>query len=158
MTDIAGRRLRRRPRHRRVGCRAVRPLAAILALVSSLALAACGAAGSSSKTDFKGTQGEVASVVEDLQTAAGDDNAPEICSNLLAPALLAALRSRSVDCVDAVDSALDAVDSTELEALAVTVSGTTATARVRSGSDGDGASTHTMRFVREGRNWKITAL
>jgi hypothetical protein len=135
----------------------VRALVAILAVLSSLAVAACGTAGSSSTTDFKGAQGEVASAVEDLQKAAGDDNAPEICANLLAPELLGALKSRSVDCTEAVTAALDAVDSTELETTSVQVTGFTATARVRSGS-GDGSTVRTMRFQRVGRNWRIAAL
>jgi hypothetical protein len=135
----------------------VRALALLTAVLGSLVLTACGAAGSSSSGDFKGTQGEVAQVVEDLQKAAGDDNAGEICVNLLATDLLDALKTKSINCAKAVDTALDAVDSTELKTDSVRVTGATATARVTSGS-GDGSSTHTMRFVRDGRNWKIAAL
>jgi hypothetical protein len=135
----------------------VRPLAALLALLAALTLAACGSGGSDSSTDFEGDQREVASAVEDLQSAASDEDASEICRTLLAQSLLEQIRSRGLQCATAVKAALDATDTTELDVQSVQVSGTTATARVESGS-GDNATTRTVRLAREGRNWKIAAL
>jgi hypothetical protein len=135
----------------------VRPLAALLALLAALTLAACGSAGTDSSSDFEGEQREVASAVEDLQSAASDDDASEICRTLLAKSLLDQLEQRGVECTAAVKTALDAADTTDLDVQSVQVSGTTATARVESGS-GDNATTRDVRLTREGRNWKIAAL
>jgi hypothetical protein len=134
----------------------VRPLAALLALLAALALASC-TTSSDSSSDFEGDQREVASAVEDLQSAASDDDASEICRTLLAKSLLDELQGRGEECTTAVKRALDAADTTELDVQSVQVSGTTATARVESGS-GDNATTRTVRLTREGRNWKIAAL
>jgi hypothetical protein len=135
----------------------VRPLAALLALLAALTLAACGSAGTDSSSDFEGEQREVASAVEDLQSAASDDDASEICRTLLAQSLLDQIEQRGLQCTTAVKTALDAADTTDLEVQSVQVSGTTATARVESGS-GDNATTRDVRLTREGRNWKIAAL
>jgi hypothetical protein len=134
----------------------VRSLAALLALLAALMLASC-ASSSDSSSDFEGDQREAASAVEDLQSAAHDDDASEICRTLLAKSLLDEIKGRSLECTTAVTKALDAADTTELDVKSVQVSGTTATARVESGS-GDSATTRTVRLTREGRNWKIATL
>jgi hypothetical protein len=134
----------------------VRALTALIALLAALALAACGSAGTDSSGDFEGEQREVASAVEDLQSAAADDDASEICRTLLAKSLLDRLGSGD-GCEKAVAGALDATDTDELDVERVTVNGTNATARVKSGS-GDGATTRDVRLTREGRNWKIASL
>jgi hypothetical protein len=134
----------------------VRAPAVVLALIAAATLAACGSAGTDSSSDFEGEEREVASVVEELQTAAADDDASEICRELLAPALIEQLGSQD-DCQKAVTTVIDATDTTELDVQSVDVSGTNATARVESGS-GDNATTRTVRLVRDGRNWKISAL
>ncbi len=134
----------------------MRSLSVLVALVAALTLAACGSGGTDSSGDFEGDEREVASVVEDLQTAAADDDASEICRTLLAQSLLRQVGTDDA-CQKAVTVALDAVDTTELSVQDVTVNGTNATARVESGS-GDNSTTRTVRLTREGRNWKISAL
>jgi ABC-type oligopeptide transport system substrate-binding subunit len=134
----------------------VRVLTALIALLAALALAACGSAGTDSSGDFEGEQREVASAVEDLQSAAADDDASEICRTLLAKSLVDRLGAGD-GCEKAVAAALDATDTDELDVERVTVNGTNATARVKSGS-GDGATTRDVRLTREGRNWKIASL
>jgi hypothetical protein len=135
----------------------VRSLTALLALIlAALTLAACGAAGTDSSNDFEGDEREVASVVEDLQSAAADDDASKICRSLLATSLLEQMGGDAA-CQRTVAKAIDAADTDELEVQSVQVSGTNATARVKSGK-GDSASTHTVRLAREGSNWKIATL
>ena len=129
----------------------------LLALLAALTLVACGGGGTDSSSDFEGQEREVASAVEDLQSAAADEDASEICRTLLAKSLLDQIQSRGLRCDRAVAIALDATDTTDLEVEDVTVRGTTAQARVTSGS-GDNATTRTVRLEREGRNWKIAAL
>jgi hypothetical protein len=134
----------------------VRALSVLLAVTAAVTLAACGSGGTDSSSDFEGEEREVASVVEELQTAAADDDASEICRELLAPALVEQLGSQG-GCQKAVASVIDATDTTELEVDSVQVDGTNASARVTSGS-GDNATDRTVRLVRDGRNWKISAL
>jgi hypothetical protein len=134
----------------------VRALSALLAVTAAVALAACASGGTDSSEDFEGDEREVASVVEDLQTAAADDDASEICRELLAPALIEQLGSQD-GCQKAVATVIDATDTTELEVDSVEVQGTNASARVTSGS-GDNATTRTVRLVRDGRNWKISQI
>jgi len=135
----------------------VRSLTALIALLAALTLAACGSAGTDSSGDFEGQEREVASTVEDLQSAAADDDASEICRTLLAKSLLDKLGGSGSGCQKAVDNALDAADTTELNVESVQVNGTNATARVESGS-GDGATTRSVQLTREGSNWKIATL
>jgi hypothetical protein len=134
----------------------VRPLSALLALLAVLALAACGSAGTDSSTDFEGDQREVASTVEDLQSAAADDDPSKICRSLLAKTLLDRIGT-GPQCQKVVETAIDAADTNELDVTSVQVDGASATARVTSGK-GDSATKRTVRLEREGSNWKIASL
>jgi len=134
----------------------VRPFLALIALLAALTLAACGSAGTDSSGSFEGQDREVASTVEDLQSAAADDDASEICRTLLAKSLLDQIGSGDA-CQKAVSIAIDAVDTTELKVESVRIDGTNATARVKSGT-GDGSTTRTVQLTREGSNWKIASL
>jgi outer membrane PBP1 activator LpoA protein len=134
----------------------VRPLAAVLVLLAALVLAACGSAGTDSSTKFQGDQREVASTIEDLQSAASADDPSKICRSLLARTLLDRIGT-GPQCQKVVETAIDAADTNELDVKSVSVTGTSATARVTSGK-GDGATTRTVHLEREGSNWKIAAL
>ena len=134
----------------------MRPLVALIALLAALALAACGSAGTDSSGSFEGQDREVASTVEDLQSAAADDDASEICRTLLAKSLLDQIGSGDA-CQKAVTIAIDAADTTELKVESVRIDGTNATARVKSGT-GDGSTTRTVQLTREGSNWKIATI
>ena len=134
----------------------MRPFLALIALLAALTLAACGSAGTDSAGSFEGQDREVASTVEDLQSAAADDDASEICRTLLAKSLLDQIGSGDA-CQKAVSIAIDAVDTTELKVESVRIDGTNATARVKSGT-GDGSTTRTVQLTREGSNWKIASL
>ena len=101
----------------------MRPLAALLAILAALMLASC-ASSSDSSSDFEGDEREAASAVEDLQSAANDDDASEICRTLLAKSLLDEIQGRGLECTTVVKTALDAADTTELDVKSVQVSGT----------------------------------
>jgi hypothetical protein len=58
------------------------------------------------------------------------------------------------DCTDRVQQAIDDTDQFSLDVRAVTVNQNTATAKVIAGI-GDAERTATMRFVREGSNWRV---
>jgi len=126
---------------------------ALVALLAALLLAACGETGDSTG-DFEGTEADVAQVVEDLQTAAQEDEPDRVCRNLLASSFVQRLREARVDCREAVALALNDADGFDLEVNDVTVNGDQATARVASGA-GESAEQGTLRLVREGDNWRI---
>ena len=134
----------------------MRPTVALIALLAALTLAACGSAGTDSSSSFEGQDRDVASTVEDLQSAAADDDASKICRTLLAKSLLDQIGAGDA-CQKAVTTALDAADTTALKVESVQVNGTNATARVKSGT-GDASTTRTVRLTREGSNWKIASL
>ena len=135
----------------------MRSLTALVALLAALTLAACGSAGTDSSGDFEGQEREVASTVEDLQSAAADDDASEICRTLLAKSLLDRLGGARRRLPEGGRHRARRHGHDRAEVESVPVNGTNATARVESGS-GDSATTRTVQLTREGSNWKIATL
>jgi hypothetical protein len=128
----------------------------LLPLLALLALAACGGAGGDSAADFEGTQRAVAQTVEDLEDAGQDDDPRRICNSLLSSEVVRQIESRGTDCVEAIDQALAQTDSFSLTVTSVRVSGTTASARVETGTDEE--EEEVIELVREGRTWRINGL
>src|SRR5690242_6589269 len=108
----------------------VRIASVLVALLVALTFAACGSAGTDSSSNFEGTQRDVASTIEDLQSAASDEHASEICSTLLAKSLLDRISGGDAGCQKAVMAAIRAADTDELKVESVRVNGSNATARV----------------------------
>jgi len=133
-----------------------RVLALMLAL--PLVLGACGQSVKDSSGDFQGDQKQVAQAVEDLQSAGRKHDASEICTKLLAPALVAKIKAASAGACDKVlKDALSDADSFELQVQKVTISGTSAKAVVKS-EGGDKDRTDTLELVKVGSAWKIATL
>jgi uncharacterized protein HemX len=128
----------------------------LAALLVALAVAGCGAQTQQSSTEkFQGEAQAVAQKIEDLQEA-GEGRKPEdICSNILASSLVQQLEAADVRCADEMEKAIDDADDFDLDVQDVTVSGSTATARVKRGDDGP---TVTMEFTKENGQWRATAL
>lgn len=123
----------------------------ILALLAGAAVFAVGCGeGSRESVDFTGTEAQVAEVVGDLQEAAESEETTRICRALLTKELA------SGDCRAKVQQAIDDTDQFALDVRDVRVTGTTAAARVITGS-GDAERTTTMRFAREGSSWRVSA-
>ena len=123
------------------------------ALITAAALAAgCGSA--SSTADFEGEAKDVAQVIEDLQEYAQQDDANEICQNVLDSEVVQ--RIPGGDCVRTISQAIDDADNYDLTVDSVRVSGTTARARVKAGRDEDQVETIELR--KTGDVWKITRL
>jgi hypothetical protein len=138
-----------------------RPLLAA-ALAGLVALAGCGTT-SDSAGDFKGPQHDVAQAVEDFQDAAQRGDEDKICNDLLARQLVQAIRTAnkaSRDCSSALHQSLRDVDGFDLTVQRVTISGTTATARVKNKGSGGRSEVATMSLVKEGSppKWRIAAL
>jgi hypothetical protein len=124
--------------------------------VASLALAGCGADQTDDDTDrFQGDDRAVADKVEELQEAAQGNNPDDVCANVLSRRLVDELEAAGADCVQEMERAIEDSDEFDLVVRDVTVSGSQATAVVRQGDDGPQT---TMRFVREGGQWRATSL
>jgi hypothetical protein len=127
-----------------------------LVLLLVLALAGCGAATTDSATEFEGAEQDVARAVEDLEEAGQEDEPRRICQALLAKEVVQRIEDAGSECVDAVGKALDQADTFSLTVESVRVSGTTARARVETGSDEE--KVEVLELVREGDAWKIAGL
>jgi hypothetical protein len=132
----------------------------LVALLAALpfALGACGQAAQNSAGDFQGEQKNVAQTVEDLQSFARKGDTAKICSQLLAPNLVNAIKSSSKKtCDQALKDAISDADAFELQVQKVTITGDQATATVKS-EGGAKDRTDTLQFVRDGSAWKISSL
>jgi hypothetical protein len=129
---------------------------ALIAVALALPLTACGSAQTSdSASEFKGEQAAVAELVDELATAGRAGDAEKICADILSKQLVTELKSAGGDCVTEMDRAIDDASDFDLTVRSVKVTGDTATARVR---QGDGGTTATFTFVKEGGGWRASAL
>ena len=133
----------------------VRPALALPLLLAALA-SGCGA-NPSSAGDFEGEEKNVAEVVEKLQSAGETGDAGEICGELLAKRLSDQIQETGSTCDQELEKALGDADDFDLEVEAVTVSGTSATAKVK-GRIGDRDGVRDLRLVREGADWRLSDL
>jgi hypothetical protein len=127
-----------------------RPLAVLLAAMLSATVAAGCGAGAGDTAEFEGEEAKVAEVVEDLQAAADEDEARRVCTDLLAREVAQQLGDR---CTEAIDQAFDEADTSQLAVEDVRISGTTARARVSTGTDDE--DEELVELVREGNVWRI---
>ncbi len=117
-------------------------------------IAACGTTTSTS--NFHGTEHEVAQTIANLQSDATSAEQKKVCENDLAASVVTKLGGKH-GCEAALKSQLAEVDGTEATVEAVHLSGTTATAKVRSVYHGKKKQA-TVTLVQEGGKWKISAL
>jgi hypothetical protein len=125
-------------------------------LVLAALAAGCGASQSSAG-DFEGEERRVADVVEKLQSAGETGDAAEICDEVLAEQLREEMQAAGANCEQELDKAIKDADDFELEVEDVTISGDSATAKVR-GQDQGEERVRDFEFVREGNGWRATSL
>ena len=130
---------------------------ALLLCVLVLSLAACGAEPRDSAKEFTGDERAVAAAVEDLESAARDNDTEAVCTKLFAQRLLSTLQQRRTDCATAVEDAFRDADAMEITVDEVTISGDTARAKVTSGT-GANKKTDTLELERVGADWRISSL
>jgi hypothetical protein len=131
----------------------LRALATVAAL--TLSLSACGAAASSQNSKFKGAQQDVVKVVDSLSSAGSRGDAERICTEILAKQLVTELKAAGGNCVTEMDRAITDASDYDLQVRSVKVNGANATAQVR---QGDAGKVATFTFVKEGGEWKASAL
>ena len=129
----------------------------VLATFFALLLAGCGAAERDSAKDFKGQEAAVAKVVEDLESAARSNDPQKVCAALLDDRLLAALETQGTNCRTGAKDAFRDADSFDLTVKEVTISGTSANAKLTAGTGSDERD-YTLELARDGNAWKISSL
>jgi hypothetical protein len=131
---------------------------AFLAVPLVLAALAAGCAGSASSAgDFTGEEKRVAEVVEKLQSAGERGDAAEICDEVLANDLRDQIQEAGSSCEQELEKAIKDADDFELDVQDVTISGSSATAKVNGRDQGE-ERVRDFEFVREGSNWRATSL
>jgi len=121
---------------------------------AALALGGCGAQQDAAGEEFEGAEAEVAQVVEDLQSAAQQGDAEELCSRILSRELAGELAAGGSQCIDEMEKAIGDVNDFDLEVTGVTISGSTARAEVSQDED----MTATFELARDGSGWRVTSL
>jgi len=136
-----------------------RAVLALLPLAALLAGCAPTSGSSDSAGNFRGDKRAVATVVEDLESAASKGDQDRICRTLLAPDLVRRLSSPSRGCPASVDHALKNSDTFALVVQSVQISGDTATARVKvENGKQDRFATIGLTRPRPSAGWQIARL
>ena len=133
--------------------RPMRLIAVALTVSAALALGACGA--TSTAGDFTGEEETVATVVEDLQRQGEKGEAAAICDDLLTEALQEKVKAGTASCAAELKKALEDADAFELEVQDVSISGTTATAKVKGVDENDAGIVRTLDLEKVGDDWRI---
>ena len=140
-----------------------RSLLALL-IAATVALAGCAGApssGSNSTSKFKGDERLVANTVEDLESASSprSTDTGKICRDVLTTALAKQLAAAGGTCEKAVDSALKDADAYQLTVQKVAITGTTATAQVKTETGKkDRVQSIALEKVPPARGWRISRL
>jgi hypothetical protein len=115
----------------------------------------CGASSSNSASDFSGVKKDVATTVDDLESAAKNSDEAKICRDLLAPSLIETLRAANKSsCDTAINDAIKDSDTFDMTVKSVTVTGTNASAVVDSKRK---STTDTFTLEKVGGRWKISS-
>ena len=126
-----------------------------LPFLLAVAIAGCGQASTSS-SDFKGAEKDVADTIEELQTAAQNRKPADICSEVLGRGLVEKLKTADHDCVDEMEKVTNDADDFELDVTKITITGSTAAATVKARrGDRDDAVTN-FALAREDKKWRLT--
>jgi hypothetical protein len=125
-------------------------------LVLAALVAGCGS-GPSSASDFEGEEKEVAELVEKLETAGESRDAKTICTEIVAKELSDQITAAGSSCDAEMEKAIEDAEDFTLDVEEVTITGDTATARVK-GRDRGEDQVRTFEFEREGSGWRATSL
>jgi hypothetical protein len=140
--------------------------AALPPIVLAVALMAPGACGSSTSSDtskFSGASKDVAQAVYDLRDAVSKRDENKICDTLITPQLrtqlaaLAVSSKRGTSCADELKNSLQDIDSTDLTVQTVNVTGTTATATIKTKVTHGASPVDTLHLV-DDHGWRLSQL
>jgi hypothetical protein len=115
---------------------------------AAVALAGCGA----------GAQDQVRAKVDQFLGAIAAHNYRTLCSQVLAPSLLARLKGSGITCEQAMRISLANVHDPILSIGRITVNGSSAQAITLSGAAGQKGAFESIRLVDTGSGWRISSL
>jgi hypothetical protein len=121
----------------------------------AIALGGCTATPPSSSKNFQGAERDVAKVVDDISTAGRGGDPEKLCNEIFTAELANRFKAGNSTCVDEVEKAMRDVNDYDIEVTDVTVTGNTATAKVKQGKEG---RTGTFGFERVGNAWRASSL
>jgi hypothetical protein len=123
------------------------------ALALTVALGACGEAATTS--GYKGENHNVAQTVVDFQSDVTAREQAKLCQKDLAASVTVRLARAAGSCQAALKNQLLQIDATSLAIQSISVTGKSASARVKSTYSGKSALS-TLTLVKEGGRWKIS--
>lgn len=126
------------------------------ALLTAVAVTACGATTTSSKS-FSGPKKGVAEAITSFQSDASSLDAGKICKELLAASVVKRLTANGTKCEKSMKSSLEDVDTYTITVESIEVTGSSATAKVKSTVYGK-EKLGTMTLVKESGGWKVSNL
>jgi hypothetical protein len=129
------------------------------AALATVLLSACaGTTGASG--NLTGDSKAIAQTISNLQADTQSRNNSHLCSNDLAPAVVARLNSGSRTCTSVISKQLGEAEDYAISLAsghAIAVSGTTATARVTDTVSGNKKHVDVLHLVRDGKVWKLAS-
>jgi hypothetical protein len=133
--------------------------AAMAALVSACALAACGTRQTATTaTRSQSPADQVKAKVLQLGQAASDHDYTTICEQVLAPQLITKLASTGITCRQAMQLAWGHVVDPAIAVGKVVIRGATAQAITLTTAKGEEASVDAIDLVRTPYGWRVTSL
>jgi len=110
-----------------------------------------------STTGLTGAQKQIATTISNFQSDAETNSPSKICSDDLAPSVVAALSTDGHTCQQAITDQLKVVDSFNLSLAsnAIKVNGDTATAAVEDTESGTTTHVDIVTLQKSGSTWKI---
>jgi hypothetical protein len=127
-----------------------------LSCLPLLAFAFSACATKTSTANFKGAEHSVAQTIANLQSAVTGGEQKKICAEDLAASVVTSLGGAK-GCETAIKEQLNEIDGTEAEVEAVQVTGTTATAKVKSIYSGQKKLSE-VTLLKESGKWKVSAV
>lgn len=125
-----------------------------IALLASLGLSAC---ATTSKSSFKGVQGEVAETITKFQSHVTSSNESALCEEDFARSVRQRLEKAGGTCLEAMKKQLKSVDEFTMTVKSIVVKGSSATATVKSTWSGQERQSKLL-LSKEGSTWRISGL
>jgi hypothetical protein len=123
-------------------------ICACACVCAAVVLSGCGASA----------QGQVQSKVNQFLGAIAAHNYRTLCSEVLAPSLLARLKGGGITCEQAMRISLEDVHDPILSIGRITVNGSRAQAITLSGAEGQKGAFESIQLVDTGSGWRISSL
>ncbi len=126
----------------------MRPARVLALLGTAYALAGCGASASD----------RVQAKVQQFAHAVAQRDAPTLCQQVLAPALVAHLTAANISCRQAMQTFVQSVQDPTLRVSKVQVSGKTASVVVVTGARGQPSSREALQLADTAHGWRLASL